>query len=209
MRRGHAAAAEKQRELLRAEGPNPQQAVAEALSAIDALVEAGQFPAPPDQAHGRGAPQLLDPLHAAAAREAREEEVTRAAGVAERLVAERDRAEEATANDDAPVRSGADHHLAHPTAEVALANKPARAVERDDEAVFSSGSPSAGRLRPVGAELGVALIRAGEVDAVADVDREAVEDRSAGALVPKVRDHASSPVRSYAAMNVTQKPVLS
>jgi hypothetical protein len=45
MRRGHAVAAERRRELLRAEGPRPAQAVAEALAALAALAETGEWPA--------------------------------------------------------------------------------------------------------------------------------------------------------------------
>lgn len=48
MRRGHAAAAARQQELLRAEGPRPDQAVAEALSATTALAAIGRWPAPRD-----------------------------------------------------------------------------------------------------------------------------------------------------------------
>ena len=47
MRRGHRAA-ERQRELLRAEGPRPEQAVAEALAAAAALAAQGKWPAPRD-----------------------------------------------------------------------------------------------------------------------------------------------------------------
>jgi hypothetical protein len=50
MRRGHAAAAARQQELLRAEGPRPDQAVAEALSAATAFAAIGRWPAPRDPA---------------------------------------------------------------------------------------------------------------------------------------------------------------
>ena len=53
-RQGQSAAAEKQRELMRAEGPNPAQAVAEALDALDALDEAGLWPGPRDAVSERG-----------------------------------------------------------------------------------------------------------------------------------------------------------
>jgi hypothetical protein len=48
MRRGHAAAAARQREIERAEGPEPERAVAEALAALDALSAMGAWPAPRD-----------------------------------------------------------------------------------------------------------------------------------------------------------------
>lgn len=44
MLRGHAAAAEMQKRLLVAEGPQPEQAIAEALSALDLLEDMGQWP---------------------------------------------------------------------------------------------------------------------------------------------------------------------
>ena len=47
-RAGHAAAALRQRELLAAEGARPEQAVAEALAAINALEALGQWPGPRD-----------------------------------------------------------------------------------------------------------------------------------------------------------------
>jgi hypothetical protein len=53
MIRGHRAAAARQRELLRAEGPDPEQAVAEALSAAAALAAQGKWPAPRDAAAER------------------------------------------------------------------------------------------------------------------------------------------------------------
>lgn len=48
MLRGFSAAATRQREFLRAEGPRPEQAVAEALAAAAALAEEGRWPAPRD-----------------------------------------------------------------------------------------------------------------------------------------------------------------
>jgi hypothetical protein len=47
-RRGHAAAAERQRELVREEGPDPEQAVAESLAALNALADMGLWPGPRD-----------------------------------------------------------------------------------------------------------------------------------------------------------------
>jgi hypothetical protein len=47
-RAGHEAAARRQRELLAVEGARPEQAVAEALSAINALDAVGQWPQPRD-----------------------------------------------------------------------------------------------------------------------------------------------------------------
>jgi hypothetical protein len=48
MLRGHRAAAARQRELLRAEGPQPDQAVAEAIAAAGALAAQGKWPLPRD-----------------------------------------------------------------------------------------------------------------------------------------------------------------
>lgn len=48
MLRGFRAAGLRQRELLRAEGPRPRQAVAEAIAASAALVAAGTWPGPRD-----------------------------------------------------------------------------------------------------------------------------------------------------------------
>ena len=48
MIRGHRAAAARQRELLRVEGPRPEQAVAEAISASVALSAQGAWPGPRD-----------------------------------------------------------------------------------------------------------------------------------------------------------------
>lgn len=53
-RRGLAAAAARQRELSYAEGPSPEQAVAEALSALNALDEMGAWPGPRDPVSERG-----------------------------------------------------------------------------------------------------------------------------------------------------------
>lgn len=48
MRRGQAAAAARSRALMYAEGPNPEQSIAEAIAAVEALAAAGQWPAPRD-----------------------------------------------------------------------------------------------------------------------------------------------------------------
>lgn len=48
MMRGHRAAAARQRQLLRDEGPRPEQAVAEAISATAALYAQGVWPGPRD-----------------------------------------------------------------------------------------------------------------------------------------------------------------
>ena len=48
LRAGHAAAAARKRQLLRAEGPQPERAVALAQAAIEALMVMGQFPGPRD-----------------------------------------------------------------------------------------------------------------------------------------------------------------
>jgi hypothetical protein len=53
MLRGQRAAAVAQRELMRAEGPQPARAVAEALSAAAALAAQGEWPAPRDPASER------------------------------------------------------------------------------------------------------------------------------------------------------------
>src|SRR5262245_55288643 len=50
-RQGQAMAAARTREALAAEGPNPAQAVAEALSAVSALAEMGMWPGPRDPAN--------------------------------------------------------------------------------------------------------------------------------------------------------------
>lgn len=49
--RGQAMAAARGRQALAAEGPNPKQAVAEALSAVNALAEMGLWPGPRDPAN--------------------------------------------------------------------------------------------------------------------------------------------------------------
>jgi hypothetical protein len=48
MLRGYRAAGVRQRELLRAEGPRPEQAVAEAIAAAAALAAEGKWPGPRD-----------------------------------------------------------------------------------------------------------------------------------------------------------------
>jgi len=48
MLRGFGAAQVRQRELLRVEGPRPEQAVAEAIAAADALAAEGKWPGPRD-----------------------------------------------------------------------------------------------------------------------------------------------------------------
>lgn len=60
MRRGHAAAAARQRELSREEGPRPEQAVAEALSALAALEAMGMWPGPRDPVSERGVAAVRD-----------------------------------------------------------------------------------------------------------------------------------------------------
>ena len=50
---GFRAAAARQRELLRAEGPQPEQAVAEAIAAADALAAEGKWPGPRDPVNER------------------------------------------------------------------------------------------------------------------------------------------------------------
>jgi hypothetical protein len=49
--RGQARASERARQASAAEGPNPEQAVAEALSAVNALAEMGMWPGPRDPAN--------------------------------------------------------------------------------------------------------------------------------------------------------------
>ena len=49
--RGQAAAAARSRQASATEGPNPEQAVAEALSAVNALAEMGMWPRPRDPAN--------------------------------------------------------------------------------------------------------------------------------------------------------------
>lgn len=58
MRRGHAAAAEMQRVLAAREGPQPELAVAEALSALDALHTMGFWPGPRDPVSERGVEEV-------------------------------------------------------------------------------------------------------------------------------------------------------
>jgi hypothetical protein len=58
MRRGQQAAAARQRELLRAEGPQPEQAVAEAIAAAAALVAEGKWPGPRDPVSERGVEEV-------------------------------------------------------------------------------------------------------------------------------------------------------
>jgi hypothetical protein len=57
-RLGHAAAAERQRSLLAEEGPRPAQAVAESLSALNALEAMGLWPGPRDEISERGVEQV-------------------------------------------------------------------------------------------------------------------------------------------------------
>lgn len=54
MLRGFRAAEARQRELLREEGPQPEQAVAEAIAASAALAAAGSWPGPRDAVSERG-----------------------------------------------------------------------------------------------------------------------------------------------------------
>lgn len=53
LREGHRAAEDRQRDLARSEGPRPEQAVREAMDALEALREMGMFPAPRDPASER------------------------------------------------------------------------------------------------------------------------------------------------------------
>ena len=48
LRAGHAAAAARKRQLERAEGPQPERAVAQAQAAIESLAAMGRFPGPRD-----------------------------------------------------------------------------------------------------------------------------------------------------------------
>jgi hypothetical protein len=57
-RLGHAIAAERQRRLLAEEGPRPAQAVAESLSALNALEAMGLWPGPRDEIAERGVEQV-------------------------------------------------------------------------------------------------------------------------------------------------------
>jgi len=58
MLRGHRAAAARQQDLLRAEGPNPEQAVREAISATTALALGGVWPAARDPVNERAVEQV-------------------------------------------------------------------------------------------------------------------------------------------------------
>lgn len=58
MRRGHAAAAARSRELARVEGPRPEQAVAEAIAASEALAEMGVWPGPRDPVSERAVEEV-------------------------------------------------------------------------------------------------------------------------------------------------------
>jgi hypothetical protein len=58
MRRGQAAAARRRRELERIEGPQPMQAVAEALSAARALAAIGLWPGPRDPVSERSVEEV-------------------------------------------------------------------------------------------------------------------------------------------------------
>lgn len=58
MLRGQRAAGLRQMELLRKEGPRPKQAVAEALSAVEALSLQGKWPAPRDPIAERGVEEV-------------------------------------------------------------------------------------------------------------------------------------------------------
>jgi hypothetical protein len=58
MRRGQQAAAERQRELMRLEGPRPEQAVAEALAAAAALAAEGKWPGPRDPVSERAVEEV-------------------------------------------------------------------------------------------------------------------------------------------------------
>jgi hypothetical protein len=58
MRRGHAAAAKESSRLVAAEGPRPEQAVAEALAALRILEEMGLWPGPRDTLSEREAEEV-------------------------------------------------------------------------------------------------------------------------------------------------------
>ena len=58
MRRGHTAAALQAQQVARAEGPQPARAVAEALSALDALSASGRWPGPRDPVSERGVEEV-------------------------------------------------------------------------------------------------------------------------------------------------------
>jgi hypothetical protein len=57
-RAGHAAAGERQRALLQADGAGPAQAVAEAQDALRAMMELGLFPGPRDAVAERGVDEV-------------------------------------------------------------------------------------------------------------------------------------------------------
>ena len=57
-RRGHQAAADKQLEVLAAEGPNPERAVAELRSALNAMHTMGMWPGPRDPVSERGVEEV-------------------------------------------------------------------------------------------------------------------------------------------------------
>jgi hypothetical protein len=57
-RLGHTIAAERQRRLLAEEGPRPAQAVADSLSALNALEAMGLWPGPRDEIAERGVEQV-------------------------------------------------------------------------------------------------------------------------------------------------------
>jgi len=57
-RRGQVAAAERQRELLRAEGPQPERAVAEAIAALEALAAMGVWPGARDPVSERAVEEV-------------------------------------------------------------------------------------------------------------------------------------------------------
>jgi hypothetical protein len=57
-RKGQDAAATRQRELLRQEGARPEQAIAEALAALEALAAMGLWPGPRDPVSERGVSEV-------------------------------------------------------------------------------------------------------------------------------------------------------
>lgn len=57
-RKGQEAGAARQRELLREEGPRPEQSIAEALDALDALAAMGLWPGPRDPVSERGVQEV-------------------------------------------------------------------------------------------------------------------------------------------------------
>ncbi|MDX2014141.1 MAG: hypothetical protein SFW67_28340 [Myxococcaceae bacterium] len=57
-KKGHEATARRQVELMREEGPQPEQAVAEALSALNVLEERGEWPGPRDPVSERQVQQV-------------------------------------------------------------------------------------------------------------------------------------------------------